>query len=392
MKILVLCENLYPPIGGAERALLSIIEFLRRKGHDLEVHCIGDGFDYHPEVGVWTHEIKGSKRHSTPSTTRKEKPSEYYMRNWISLRSKAKQFYKISKMVIGKFQPDLIIAQNDFSAEVIDAAGKIKTVHFVQDTSVLCPVNFVLTSYEDCKGKCLFCLPRKAQLQYLWVRSHMEAKQRAVKNASLVICNSVDTSKKIEYGLGRKTHVVYPILDGCDVKPAKTHEYILFLGRGPYKGFYDMMKIAEMLPQYKFVVCGVETKTEVEIMKSQKNIESWGVVTPNKAFSGARICIMPTEAESFGRPIVEAAFAGVPVVAHGIGGVPDVLGNAGFLVEKGNFTEWKDRIRILMEDEIIWNEMSQLAFKNSERFTTEKIEMTLIKTFRNEGIEIFPCI
>ena len=62
-------------------------------------------------------------------------------------------------------------------------------------------------------------------------------------------------------------------------------------------------------------------------------------------YSGARVFVYPSLAETFGKPLVEAMRCRVPIVASNTSSIPEVLGNAGLLVAPRNIDQLSEAIR-----------------------------------------------
>jgi len=368
-------ENFYPLIGGAERSLYEIMKQYAGRFPCIS-HCTGDEDMniVNDEIDIIIHKLRRFGGISSPKEIHmKELMIEStYMKNWIDISYRSIQFGFICKNELKDEWSPMVFTQGDFAYESIKSAkksrGKSNTMLYVHDGDFACPTNFCHKNI--CSGRCFRCLPRVAKIQYPFIMSLMRKKRMAIRMADVVIANSEWTQKMIRKETDRDSKLLYPVLDLDKIEKPKSDDYILFLGRGNYKGFNDMYRIASTLPEYKFVVCGVTTPHEIFLMEKKNNIENWGIVDINKAFSGAKLTIMLTEAESFGRPIVESSFAGVPVIAHDVGGVKDTLGNSGMLIKRDDkrLNKFTQQIRNLMENDGIWNEYSQLALENSKRY------------------------
>lgn len=79
--------------------------------------------------------------------------------------------------------------------------------------------------------------------------------------------------------------------------------------------------------------------------------------------SHARVLASPSWSEGFPNAILEAMARGVPVVGTRVGGVADVVrdGVTGFLVEPGDSGALAERIRVLLEDDALWERTARAA-------------------------------
>jgi N-acetyl-alpha-D-glucosaminyl L-malate synthase BshA len=86
--------------------------------------------------------------------------------------------------------------------------------------------------------------------------------------------------------------------------------------------------------------------------------------------------IMPSGSETFGLAALEAMACGVPVVATNIGGLPELItdGETGFLCPLDDVSCFADRIRSLLDDESLHDNMGRAARESaSDRFDVNRI-------------------
>ena len=85
--------------------------------------------------------------------------------------------------------------------------------------------------------------------------------------------------------------------------------------------------------------------------------------------------VLPSHTESFGLAALEAMAARTPVISSDVGGLPEVNihGKTGFLSPVGNTDDMAQHALYLLEDEERLNKFKDLARKNAERFSIEKI-------------------
>ncbi|NNE46227.1 MAG: N-acetyl-alpha-D-glucosaminyl L-malate synthase BshA [Rhodothermales bacterium] len=86
--------------------------------------------------------------------------------------------------------------------------------------------------------------------------------------------------------------------------------------------------------------------------------------------------IMPSGSETFGLAALEAMACGVPVVASDIGGLPELIsdGETGFLCPLDDVSCFADRIRSLLDDESMRDNMGRAARESAaDRFDVNRI-------------------
>jgi glycosyltransferase involved in cell wall biosynthesis len=104
------------------------------------------------------------------------------------------------------------------------------------------------------------------------------------------------------------------------------------------------------------------------------------VSDPKLIFDKTRIFIAPSHCdETFCRTVNEAMMNGIPVVTTGQGNISNLVGDAGFVVDKTNLSEWTNVINKLYFDENLLKEYSDKSLKQYEQFS-EKKAMELFET------------
>ena len=168
----------------------------------------------------------------------------------------------------------------------------------------------------------------------------------------------------------------------------KIEKTILLFGRlGERKGVYDLLSAIGMLRlgdyNAKLILCG-----DGEINKIEKKVEELGLndavhlagwVDGEKKIDLLRngyFYVLPSYFEGLPVSILEAMSYGLPIVSTNVGGIPYVIddGVEGFLVEPGNISLLRDRIRTLLLDETLQLKMSRAALlKVQKKFSMENL-------------------
>ncbi len=88
--------------------------------------------------------------------------------------------------------------------------------------------------------------------------------------------------------------------------------------------------------------------------------------------------------EQFGHVLIEAMACGIPVIGSTCGEIPNVIGNSGLIFKEGDVNDLAEKLRMLYEDKVLYNELKQ---KGRERvlkeYTHEKIAEKLKKIYEN---------
>ncbi|MYS71517.1 glycosyltransferase [Streptomyces sp. SID5926] len=85
-------------------------------------------------------------------------------------------------------------------------------------------------------------------------------------------------------------------------------------------------------------------------------------------YTHARVMLMPSLYESWGRVAVEAFASGIPVIAHPTPGLVEALGEAGIFAYRDDPTAWIDALRSL-RDPTVWARASQRAQARSDELS-----------------------
>jgi glycosyltransferase involved in cell wall biosynthesis len=195
----------------------------------------------------------------------------------------------------------------------------------------------------------------------------------ALKEADIIIANSKFV-QNVARSYGVEAEVVYPflMLENYAAKTGKK-EYITLVTPCVRKGVEIFLKIADKLPNKKFLAVGWSEKTRE--LKKRKNIEyvPW-VDDMRLIYSKTKILLVPSIwYEPFGRVVIEAMYNGIPCVVSNRGGLPEAVGNAGIIVDDVfNINAWIDSIKKLEADKNFYEELSKMSEKWAIRFVFDK--------------------
>lgn len=188
--------------------------------------------------------------------------------------------------------------------------------------------------------------------------------------------------KEINIDMSR-TDVINPGVDINQYYPLKKEKYVLFSGRfAKQKGVYTILKVAEKLPDIKFVLMGWGEE-EVEMRKlASKNVEFSSLrLKDGKDFfdmyGKAQVFFMPSIAESFGFTIVEAMASGCAVVST------IDLPYKGSVVKVDDVSGMVDSIRKLIDNPQRTNEMGKKNIERAKQFNWKNFTDKLISVYND---------
>ncbi|MTI66929.1 MAG: glycosyltransferase family 4 protein [Firmicutes bacterium] len=173
---------------------------------------------------------------------------------------------------------------------------------------------------------------------------------------------------------------------------------IAIIGRfHPVKGhkfFFHLAK--ELINEYddklKFLVVG-EGDYEENIISCSKELNVYNNTSFIKGktdlldiYNEIKLLLICSYSEGFSNVAAEAMMCGVPIVAFSVGSLIEVIssGETGYLVEFGNIKEMKEKVIILLEDDITYNKMSQNAIKKAKlKFTLNRLVYETEQIYEN---------
>lgn len=143
---------------------------------------------------------------------------------------------------------------------------------------------------------------------------------------------------------------------------------------GQRKGYADVLKIAEILPEYQVVIVGIDSKQAKNLPSNIVGIQRTDSVQELvKIYSAADVFINTTYEEVLGMVNIEAIACGTPVITYDTGGSPECIDeHCGVIVEKGNVYNLAERIpeamRLSRESSITFSRNFSKTVKYSEYF------------------------
>lgn len=167
------------------------------------------------------------------------------------------------------------------------------------------------------------------------------------------------------FGIPREsTYVTYNGLDhareilerGTRIpKRVEGMRYILAVGSlNPNKNFSLILRIAERLSEYNFVIAGGgnESVFQQKIYKAPSNVHFLGYVKDEELFAlyaEADCFLFPSLYEGFGIPPLEAMMCGCPVVVSDCASLPEVCQDAAIYCHPQRPDEWVSAIKSILQ-------------------------------------------
>jgi len=209
-----------------------------------------------------------------------------------------------------------------------------------------------------------------------------------------------------------QSRVLFPIFKSNDyIALHRNPRFITFINPIPDKGLTLFARLVaeafRKLPQAEFLVLeGRWTQADVaraglrldripnvKVLPHQKDMKT--------IYAETLLLLYPSFwVEAFGRTIVEAQMNGIPVLASRWGGIPEALNGGGFLFDiperctknymaiptPEEVQPWIDQLRVLLENQKVYEEAQRRAIQASEAFSPEKIVQEAIDLFKELGV------
>ena len=87
-----------------------------------------------------------------------------------------------------------------------------------------------------------------------------------------------------------------------------------------------------------------------------------------KIYSQTRLLLVPSQCfDGAPRVVCEAQTSGIPVLGSDTGGIPECIGDGGMIADPGNITEWQEKLRLLWDDQALWDRCRAAAMRHAAR-------------------------
>ncbi len=225
---------------------------------------------------------------------------------------------------------------------------------------------------------------------------HNQSKYKAIKNANGIICISESTYKDLQkFCPPTKNQKVEIIPNGVGEEYYKVDRnqkeyqnflvrnninspYILYVGsRVNYKNFDFVVQLLKEMPELGLVIVGGQLSAS-ELKRFDKKLLSRTVCLSNVSnfnlnllYNFAHAFLYPSSYEGFGIPIIEAMRAGCPAIGLYNSSVVEVAGNAGILLNRLDFAEFKNAVNKLFESDYR-NDIIEKGLSHSKQYSWKR--------------------
>ncbi len=203
----------------------------------------------------------------------------------------------------------------------------------------------------------------KRPLFDVWVSVNRYLNRRYIKKVNRIVCNSVNTRKRVERFLKREAIVIHPPIDTTTFRYGEPRGYWLSVNRLIRHKRIDLQMEAFFgLPEERLIVVGSYEKSQhfqsyaAQCMKNKpSNVEIRSWVSQAELIDLYAACkgfITTSQDEDFGMNVVEAMAAGKPVIAPNEGGYNETVlhGQTGILIDDIDAEKIREAVRRLGEE------------------------------------------
>ena len=217
------------------------------------------------------------------------------------------------------------------------------------------------------------------------------------KNCKMITVSDSTKKDMIKIGLGKNQaiEIIHPGAESSKFYTSKKTEHpsLLYLGRiKSYKSIevviHAIDKLKKEIPNIELNIAGFGDHTPhlqkiVEKLKLEKHIKFLGKVTEEEKIqlmSAAWIFVYPSIWEGWGISVIEANACGTPVLASNVPGLKDSVKHeySGYLVKYGSVNDFTKRIKQIIENPELLNNLQNNSLAWSKNFTWDGSALKLI--------------
>lgn len=303
-------------------------------------------------------------------------------------------------LALKKYKPDLYHATWNLGLPLYLSCPAVVTIH---DLIPLVLPNF----FSTLKSKLFSYLPYKFFVRY------------SANKSNVVITDSISSRKDIERILkipSEKIKVIYIGVNKAfkpDISPDLIHtvkekygikqKYFIYLGgldkrkniQGIIKAFTEVLK----LHQVYLVITGSfnDLLKELQLLAQSLNVAEKVVFTGyvpeedlSHLLSGAVALVYPSYYEGFGIPPLEAMACGTPVIASNVSSIPEVVGEAGLLINPGDYLEIAKAMNEILINDNKRQQMIAEGVKRAQNFSWNEMGLQIVEVYKEILCKVNP--
>ncbi|NJD54593.1 MAG: glycosyltransferase family 4 protein [Candidatus Methanoperedens sp.] len=360
--------------GGAESQIYGISKEIIKKGHEVYVTGLFDGFKDNESIAI----VDGIQFINIGTPHLKDKSGHHIMSTIGTLL-----YSKAVTKKIKQINPDVISLNERFSAYFSSNLNIPKTFTTHNPDGMAFYKDFAIESNR---------------LNYVFfdVKRRIEEKVMSRSDTIIALTNSIRDYLQ-ECGF-TNTCIIPNAVDAKKYTNRGDENFILFAGRlDKVKGIqYLIEAFSELINDFDsdllIVGSGPDEMRLKKIVKSKNmadRVHFIPMVGKNELrgfLSKCSVFVLPSLFESFGIVMIEAMASGKPVIASDIPGPRDVIKHEydGFLFKRENVGELKKYLYLCLSDEKLRRKIGTNGRKTIEgRYTFDKIANQYLKVYGN---------
>lgn len=315
---------------------------------------------------------------------------------WINLYREILMNSDIKTTNIGFKSPNTPILSEilaiNYNMTKVCKKSEAEILHFLSNAYIETPINLSKLSEKTIiTVQDIFHLHENSKINF--IKRKMVKKN--LKNADKIITVSNYTKEDIADRLDieeNKIEVIpLPISDIFEPKKSKSlnlpEEYLLYVGSGiERKNLEFLFKVhAELVKNYEnlhLVLTGpISEGKKSELTEISKNLGTnekvifteW-IQQKNmpELYSRAKVYVQPSKKEGQGMPPIEAMACGTPAIVSKKTALPETVGKKRLMADL-KLEKFEQKITELLEDEELYQEISEYGIKRSKEFSKSKI-------------------
>lgn len=132
----------------------------------------------------------------------------------------------------------------------------------------------------------------------------------------------------------------------------------------------NLARIRQASADFNLVVAGVDIPW--------LNIEELELL-----YNSAQVLLYCSLYEGFGLPILDSFLCGVPVITSNVSSMPEVAGDGAIYVDPLSVEDIKDKLRQVMEDENLRQDLIKKGYDQVKKFSWEKVAQQTSSVYKN---------